>query len=225
MTCHNVDEFWRIQVKSDAWEQVLHLGQKKEFKHGEVIINAGELVEELCYLHSGVVCMKRTSWDGAEKIIMYVEENSLFSEAPFFIRRPIRSFFTCHRDATVYFFPKQTVEEMLHKYPDIARDIIETLSEKLSVLSNQSASLGLDTLDQRIVKFILLRYNSMPLNENEIVSLGSLRMKDIASILGVHRATLYKSLKELEKAKLIKMLPKNKVQIIDIDGLAALAYE
>lgn len=222
---HNVDEFWRVNVDSNVWEQVLHLGHKKEFKQGDVIINAGELVHELCYLQSGVVCMKRTSWDGAEKIIMHVEQNSLFSEAPFFINRPIRSFFTCYKDATVYFFSKNTVEKMLTGHPEIARDIIQTLSEKMSVLSNQSASLGLDTLDQRIIKFILLRYNSMPLHNNEVVSLGSLRMKDIASILGVHRATLYKSLKELEKSNLIKILPKNKLHILDIDGLSALAYE
>ena len=225
MMTHNVDEFWRVHVDSNAWEQVLHLGRKKEFKHGEVIINAGELVQELCYLQSGIVRMKRTSWDGAEKIIMHIEQNSLFSEAPFFINRPIRSYFTCYQDATVYFFSRQTVENMLPQYPEIAKDIIRTLSEKLSVLSNQSASLGLDSLDQRIIKFILLRYNSMPLHANEVISLGSLRMKDIASILGAHRATLYKSLKELEKADLIKMLPKNKVQILDVEGLAALVYE
>ena len=71
MITHDVDEFWRVHVDSHAWEQVLHLGRKKESKHGEVIINAGELVQELCYLQSGIVRMQRTAWDGSEKIIMH----------------------------------------------------------------------------------------------------------------------------------------------------------
>lgn len=225
MANFDVDEFWRIHTDSSVWEKVLHLGQKKEFKSGDIIVSAGELVTGLYYLASGVVNMKRTSWDGAEKIIMHVEQNSLFSEAPFFINRPIRSSFTCHSDATVYFFSQETVDEMLSQYPEIAKDIIRTLSEKLSVVSNQSASLGLDTLDQRIIKFILLRYNSTPLHENEVISLGSLRMKDIASILGVHRATLYKSLKVFEKNGLIQMLPKNKLKLLDVERLSELAYE
>lgn len=225
MHTQKVDEFWRVKVDSDAWKHVLHLGQKKEFRQGEIIINAGELVNKLYYLESGVVCMKRASWDGAEKTIMHIEQNALFSEVPFFINEPIRSFFACHQDAVVYCFSREAVDDMLTAHPEIAKDIIRTLSEKLSVLSNQSASLGLDSLYQRIVKFILLRYNAMPFEDNEIISLGSLRMQDIASILGVHRATLYKAFKELENMKLIKMLDRNRVHVLDIDGLAAIAYE
>ncbi|MCG8531215.1 MAG: Crp/Fnr family transcriptional regulator [Desulfovibrionales bacterium] len=225
MVTFDVDEFWRIHSDSTVWEKVLHLGQRKEFKSGDIIVNAGELVTGLYYLASGIVNMKRTSWDGAEKIIMYVEQNSLFSETPFFIKRPIRSSFTCYDDAVVYFFPHETVDEMIVVYPEIAKDIIRALSEKLSVVSNQSASLGLDTIDQRIIKFILLRYNSMSLRENEVISLGALRMKDIASILGVHRATLYKSLKELERNGLIELLSKNKLKLLDVEKLSTLAYE
>lgn len=74
------------------------------------------------------------------------------------------------------------------------------------------------------MKFVLLRYNAMELPSNDIVSLGSLRMKDIASILGVHRATLYKSLKSLERVGIIKILRDNKLQILNMEALAAIAY-
>ncbi|WP_272700204.1 Crp/Fnr family transcriptional regulator [Desulfovibrio sp. Fe33] len=224
MQTPHINEFWRIQVNSDAWNKVLGLGVRKEFKHGEHIVFAGELVTELRYLQSGTVSMKRTSVDGNEKIIMHVEQNSLFSEVPFFTREPIDSSFICHKDAVVYSFCKETVDRMLETHPCIAKDIIHTLSHKVNVLSNQLASLGLDTLEQRIVKFVLLRFNSMELPSNDIVSLGSLRMQDIASILGVHRATLYKTFKSLESHGLIRILRENKLQILDIDALTAIAY-
>jgi len=47
MHTQQVDEFWRIKVDSDVWKQVLHLGQRKEFRHGDIIIDAGELVNRL----------------------------------------------------------------------------------------------------------------------------------------------------------------------------------
>jgi CRP-like cAMP-binding protein len=225
MHTQQVDEFWRIKVDSDVWKQVLHLGQRKEFRHGDIIIDAGELVNRLYYLESGVVSMKRASRGGAEKIIMHIEENTLFGEVPFFMHQPILSFFICHQDAVVYSFSREAVDGMLARHPEIAKDIIRTLAEKVSALSNQSATLGLDSLYQRIVKFILLRYNSMPLEDNEIISLGSLRMRDIASILGVHRATLYKALKELEHMNLIRMLDRNRIHVLNVDELAAIAYE
>ncbi len=224
MPVQQIDEFWRIKVDSDAWDKVLHLGMQQKFKQGERVVYPGERVTQLRYLHSGAMRMKRTSLDGNEKIIMHVERNSLFSEVPFFTGEHISSYFTCHKDAVVYSFSRDTVDDMLVTHPDIAKDIIRTLSLKVSVLCNQLASLGLDTLEQRIVKFILLRYNAAPLSSNEIISLGSLRMKDIASILGVHRATLYKALKSLEKLGLIKMLSENRLQILNIDALAAIAY-
>lgn len=225
MPQQKVEEFWRVRIDSNVWEQVLHLGLRQKFSHGEEIISAGERVERLCYLHSGEVCMKRTSMEGSEKIIMHIAQHSLFCEVPFFTDCPITSSFVCHQDATVYFFPRETVDAMVAEHPEIAKDIIRTLSEKVSVLCNQSASLGLDSLEQRIVKFILLQYNSLPLHSNEIISLGSLKMKDIAGILSVHRVTLYKAFKELESRGFIKMLSRNRLQIIDIESLSAIAYE
>lgn len=225
MLIQKIDEFWRIKGETATWKNVLHLGQKQKFEQGETIINAGELVTNLCYLHSGAVCMKRTSWDGGEKIIMHIEQETLFCEVPFFTSRPIRSSFVCHSDATVYFFSKKTVDTMLAEYPEIAKDIINILSEKVSLLSNQSASLGLDSLEKRIVKYILLQYNSAPLQANETISLGSLKMKDIASLLGVHRVTLYKAFKDLEKMNLIEMHSNNSLRILDADALSAIAYE
>ncbi len=220
----HIDEFWRIKINSNTWNKVLKLGIRQEFKHGDSIICAGELVTTLRYLQSGVVCMKRTSFDGNEKIIMQIESNSLFGEVPFFTKEPISSSFTCYDDAVVYSFPKDTVEKMMETHPCIAKDVIYRLSQKVSVLSNQLASLGLDTLEQRIVKFLFLRYNSMDLSSNETISFGPMRMKDIASILGVHRITLYKALKTLEKAGFIKMLGEHKLQLLNIDALAAIAY-
>jgi CRP-like cAMP-binding protein len=225
MDTHSVDEFWRIQGASGAWNQVLHLGRRKEFKSGEAIIHAGERVDSLCYLQSGEVSMRRTSCDGGEKILFHVGANTVFCETPVFIDQPIRSAFVCHEDAVVYFFTKDVVDRMLAEYPEIAKDIIRTLSEKLSVLSNQSASLGLDSLCQRIVKFILLRYNSLSLPENEVVTFGSLRIKDVASILGVHRVTLYKAFKELEKMRLIRMIDKKSLRVLDVEALIRIAYE
>ena len=224
MQTPQIDEFWRIKVNSDAWNKVLHLGICQKFKQGDHIVYAGELITHLRYIKSGAVRMKRTSLDGNEKIIMHVEQSSIFCEVPFFTGEPIYSSFSCHKDAVIYSFSKHTVDKMLDIYPNIAKDIIHTLSQKVSVLSNQLASLGLDTLEQRIVKFILLRYNSASLSSNEIISLGSLRMKDIASILGIHRATLYKAFKSLEKMQLIKMLSENRLQILNIDALSAIAY-
>ncbi|ACS79423.1 Crp/Fnr family transcriptional regulator [Maridesulfovibrio salexigens] len=224
MSTLKIDEFWRIKGNSDVWNKVIDLGVRQEFKKGEHIILAGETVTELHYLRSGSVRMVRTSLEGNEKVIMHVEHHSLFCEVPFFTEEPITSSFSCHEDAVVYSFPKDTVDNMLAAHPSIAKDIIRTLSMKVSVLSNQLASLGLDTLEKRIVKFILLRYNSTELAENDTISLGSLSMKGVASILGVHRASLYKALKSLEKAGYIRILAENRLQLLNIDALAAIAY-
>ncbi|WP_415717943.1 Crp/Fnr family transcriptional regulator [Maridesulfovibrio sp.] len=217
-----IDEFWRIKVNSDAWNKVLHLGVRQEFKQGETIVHAGEKVTELRYIESGTVCLKRTSMEGNEKIIMCVDKNSLFSEVAFFTGEEMHSTFCCQKDAVIYAFSKDTVDDMLDRHPYIAKDILRTLSLKVSVLSNQLASLGLDRMEQRVAKFILLRYSSEPL-ASKIISLGCLKMKDIASILGVHRASLYKTLKTMEKAGLIELLGENRMLIHDIEGLTELA--
>lgn len=223
MPKHPVDEFWCINVDSKAWAQVLHLGVRQTFRRGDAIVDAGEHVTQLRYLQSGVVCMKRTAMDGNEKILMHVEANSLFCEVPFFLGDEMHSAFTCHQDAVVYCFPRDVVDAILERHPAIAKDIIHTLSVKVSVLSNQLASLGLDTLEQRIAKFILLRYNASSLADDGMISFGTLRLKDVASILGVHRATLYRAFRAMERMQLIRLLNENRLQVLDVEALVSMA--
>ncbi len=214
-----LDEFWRITSDGQAWSKLLHLAQSKKFSKGDVIFFEGENVEQLCYLQKGAVRVVRISPGGAEKIILHLEENTLFGEAPFFTEQPLLSSFICQEDAVVWFFSKSSVyDELLPNHPTIAKDIIKTLAEKLHVLSNQSASLGLDSLNSRICKFIVLRYQENP-HENGMVDLGSIRMQDLANILGVHRITLYRAMKEIEKSGIIELVDKKKIRILDMNRL------
>lgn len=224
MLSSHLDEFWKIQVDGSEWRKLFHLGSKKTFAKGDVIFFEGEKVEQLCYLEKGAVRVIRISPDGVEKILMHVAENTLFGEAPFFTEQPLRSSFICQKDAVVWSFSKECVySELLPNHLEITKDIIKTLSAKLSALSNQSATLGLDNLYSKICKFIHLRYLESGA-EDPVVDLGSIKMQDIASILGVHRITLYKAFRELEKKGVIGQLGKKHLKIINFERLTTLSH-
>jgi CRP-like cAMP-binding protein len=224
MLSSHLNEFWRIKVDAPEWKKLLHLAYQKKYAKGDVIFFEGQKVEQLCYLEKGAVRIIRISPDGVEKILMHVAENTLFGEAPFFTEQPLLSSFICQSDAVVWFFSKECVHnELLPNHPEITKDIIKTLAAKLSALSNQSATLGLDSLYSKICKFIHLRYLENGA-QDPIVDLGSIKMKDIASILGVHRITLYKAFKELENKGIIEQLNTKQLKILDFERLTTLRH-
>lgn len=224
MPSSHLDEFWRVKADAPEWKKLFHLAYQKKYAKGDVVFFEGERVEQLCYLQKGAVRVIRISPDGVEKILLHVDENTLFGEAPFFTEQPLLSSFVCQSESLVWFFPKDVVyNELLPNHFEITKDIIKTLSAKLSALSNQSATLGLGSLHSKICKFVHLRYLEDGA-QNPVVDLGSIKMQDVASILGVHRITIYKAFKELEKQGIIQQLGKGQLKILDFERLTTLSH-
>src|SRR6218665_3362826 len=195
-----MEDFWRIRATDTAWKGVLHLASPRRYSRGEVIIRAGEMVDSLFYLESGEVRMIRTSMEGSEKILMYIEEGTLFGETPFFTGQPILSTFVCSRPAVIWRFSRHSVyADLLPNHPEIVSSLLHTFAAKVSTLSNQSASLGMQNVAERLCTFLYVTSGESISGAHGAELKLSMKMRDIANLLGVHRTTLYKAIRDLEK--------------------------
>ena len=103
-------------------------------------------------------------------------------------------------DCIAYSFSRQCVmSEILPRHPDLMLALLKTLALKVRILSNQTVCLSLDDLSSRICKFLHLRQNEQDQEGGaQFVSPG-LNQQELANLLGVHRVTLNKALRELER--------------------------
>jgi CRP-like cAMP-binding protein len=209
-------EFSRIPPVAECWQQVLSYGRRLKFLKGVQICHAGTDSASLFFLVSGEIRLTRSSLDGREKIIWSIGPGSLFGETPFFDELPARSAMVAAKDCTVYAFARQCVlSEILPRHPDLMLALFRSLALKVRVLSNQTVCLSHDDLPSRICKYLHLRQQGEPAGTGALAVSPGLNQQELANLLGVHRVTLNKSLRELEKAGILGPYSRDEVYILN----------
>ena len=114
----------------------------------------------------------------------------------------------------------ERTETISRERPDLISNLLLSMSRKLRILSNQASSLYVDNLLVRVCKFMAqhLEPDSRPLTAN----LGISR-QEMASLLGVHRVSLYKVLKQQEEEGLFGPFEGNAVVILQPEEFFRLA--
>ena len=195
-------EFTHIPPEAGVWRQVLDLGTRLRFRKGEEIMHGGEKGEYLYYVHQGEARLMRTTLDGREKILMSMRSGTVTGETPFFDEVPARSSIVAGTDCVVYAFSRDCVlHEILPNYPALTLALLHSLASKVRVLCNQSVSLSLEELPPRICRFL------------------HLRMRD------VHRVTLNKALRELEREAVLGPYSRDEVYIVDMERFHELSLK
>jgi len=179
-----------------AWRSVLPLARQMKRSKGEEV----EQGKDLLFLDRGRVCLVAQGWDGTEKLIWSIREGCIFGEAPFFDPIPNKATFTCAADCVIYAFSTQAVARISRERPDLLQNLLQTMARKLRILAYHAASLYLDDMAARVCKFLSQRIvpGSSPLT-------AKIRMsrQEMANLLGMHRISLYKALRQLEERGLL----------------------
>lgn len=214
-------EFTHIPPEAGVWRQVLHLGNRLIFHKGSEIMHSGQEGAYLYFLYQGEVRLMRTTLDGREKILMCMTAGGVTGETPFFDEVPAHSSIVAATDCVVYAFSQDCVRhEIIPHYPELTLALLQSLASKVRVLCNQSVSLSLEELPSRICRFLRLRVRD---GDNAPCVSPGLNQQELANLLGVHRVTLNKALRELEKESIIGPYAKDEVYILDMDRFLELA--
>lgn len=208
------NEIAHVKTVGSSWQKVLPLGMERHLTKGTVIMRAGQIVDTLYYLTSGEVRMERSNLDGLQKTYWYIGPDCVFGETPLFHRMPTTLTAVCTKPTIVYLFSRDTlIHKILPNNPELFMEIVETLAHKVRVLTNQIATLSMDALNIRICKYL---HNALERDEQGhlFVSLH-ISQQTLANVLGVHRVSCNRALRELEKKGIISECTNKKIYIRD----------
>lgn len=188
--------FKELREMNSPWRTVLHLATRCVLSKGERI----SLGRKLYFLEQGKVRLTQQSLEGTEKILWYIHEGCLFGETPFFDPLPSEGYFICSVESVVYAFSAQSLDIVRREYPDLLMNLARSMARKMRALSHQAASLYLDSVLVRTCKFLAQRI--VPGSDPPIADVGISR-REMAALLGVHRISLYKILRQQEEIGLL----------------------
>lgn len=216
-------ESYDLAGLTQEWRKFFHLGVRHAYPRGAIIANGGEKVDRIYYLEQGEVRLVRSLVDGKEKILFRMHQGMLVGEVPFLDGLPSMSSLVAATNSTLYSFERSVVENRIFpESPALMFATMRAMASKIRMLCNQSVDISTVELSTRICRFIAIRSRNGAMENQRRVNLA-LNQQELSSLLGVHRVTLNKALRELENRGVIGAYSRKGIDILDEQRLLALA--
>jgi CRP/FNR family transcriptional regulator len=120
-------------------------------------------------------------------------------------------------------FPRKKLETLLVQLPRLERKLLGTTAHELAAAQDQMMLLGRKTASERVASF-LVQLSQRAVKRRRPASPLDVPMSrtDIADFLGLTTETVSRTLTKLRRAKLIAAGQRNRVDILDLEGLKEL---
>jgi CRP-like cAMP-binding protein len=200
---------------NSSWRSVLPLAKHNRLTKGEYV----QMGKDLLFLERGSVRLAHQNIEGTEKVLWYIREGCIFGEAAFFDSVPDETYCICATACSVYAFSPANVKRISVERPELLLNLFQSMGRKLNMMCCQASSLYLDSVLVRVCKFLSPRIvlGSSPLTANI-----NMPQQEMASLLGVHRISLYRVLRQQEERGLFGPMRNNSITILQPNDFYAL---
>jgi len=177
------------------------LGKLKRYVEGSFLFQAEEKATGFYYVEIGEIRVFKMDEQGRELEVARLGPGDFLGEAIAFVSGRFPFYAQAAKDSSVFYFEAKALFRRIESDPAIARFFIGLLAQKCVVLSSRVESLGLRTVGQRLIQYLLARcYGS----GHCLVEL-KIKKGDLAKILGTISETVSRSLKQMQEEGLIEV--------------------
>ncbi len=201
------DIFLLKGLNENEKQKVISMFSKSsKFKKGDVIYSANTFKSALGVILNGTASATAENSDGFFKK-SFTKGNIFGAAAIFGDGGAYVSQIIARTDCEVLFIDEAVLKKIFALYPLTSLNYISFLSDKIRFLNQKLNMISSPSAEDTVYKYLIEN-----MNDNHIVSL-SVSMSLLAKMLGLSRATLYRSFDALEsKGKIIKQ--NNEIKVI-----------
>nr|WP_121272339.1 response regulator [Pedobacter schmidteae] len=185
----------------------------RNVKKRQVIYYEGDDVSGIYLIISGRVKTVKLSADGRELLTGIYGQDQYFGIPAFLSHEPYAETAEALEDATICLLPKEMVEELLNKYPDVTRQFIQILSNNLLDKEEQLLQLAYHSVRKRMAE-VLIRLCKQE-KQDTVLNLKVSR-DNLAAMAGMATETVSRILSDFRDEEIIE---KKGSQIIILDEL------
>lgn len=212
----------------DVFLEVFAGAPVRELSPGEALISAGSPADQVYNIQSGVLRVCRTGRDGRRQVLAFLFRDNFVgltaTDTYFFSVEAVTA-------ARVACCPRRRLMERLEEDPSAERTFLNMMFRVVEDMLDVVFSLGQRSASERLAVFLLYLRHWHRLTEG-IADDASHRLaevnlpmsrEDIADFLGLKKETVSRSFRDLEERGLILRRDAQRVRILKLDELRALA--
>lgn len=204
-----------------AWEEILHIGSRRTYSKGTIITPPDEELFDIFYIEKGKIRMVFDSMEGRNRALALFEAGSVFNLACAATHKEASGQYECAEDVAIWHIPGKVLHDhdFISVYPALVTCMVQQLGTLVLTYHTALTDMLLDDFIIRFCRFLL----SMSIKHGSLEFEAAGSQEKIASMLGVHRTTLARSIQHLKREKIISSFTKNKVEILDLERLRRMA--
>ena len=185
----------------------------KVFAPDAVVFWDGDTETNLYYLQYGSLKVLKTSPEGREQVLRFLDAGEIFNEIGVFAKRANPATAIALEESGIWLLPRQALEDVLLTHPRTALQIMETMADRFISLVALTADLSLRTVEARFAKLLLEQAEGDVIERRRWTT-----QTEMASHLGTVPDVLGRVIRELTKAGIIEM-DKQHIRILDREEL------
>lgn len=185
---------------------------KKRYVKGSYILEQDSPIHHLHFLLSGRVIVTVLHHDGQEKTLAIHEAGAFFGETAYFDGNPSITNARALEDSVIIRMGPQELNNLFRSNPDAIMEILNSLGEKIRLLTFQVEYLSFMNNEHKIVSLLLslFRTQGLPCGpQGNCPCSGGLMLQnritdqEISNLLGIRREIVTKKLRKLRDLELI----------------------
>lgn len=203
-----------------CWEGMLSYATRLVYGRGSIIPH--DQSNSFYYLEEGIVGIFYNSSSGTERLTLLIHPGCIFNEARAASGLEAEGSFVCLKNSIVWRFPKKLLDDQLFicRHPEAIANLISSMGTKILTHYIFLAEMGTGSHEKHLCRFILALWRE----NGEAGSFPChMTQQQVASLLGIHRTTLARLVRELKRRGVISSFTAGRIAIEDPDRLAALA--
>lgn len=197
-----IGNHWIFQnLDSEDVMALSHEALRKKSAKGESLFLQGDPADEMFLIKGGRIKLSKVLEDGTELMLDirkagdFVGENMFSEEGAY----PVSA--VCLEDTLTCGFSRQQFEELVLKHPNVGLQIIKTMSERISSLTDRVGSLAAANIEDRLYGVLsnVAKEHGTKSDKGLMIQFP-LTHEDLGFLTGAHRVSITRAMKALKDA-------------------------
>ncbi len=208
-------------LSADEFQNISLNKITESFKRGSIIYQEGNRMKGFYCVHSGIIKIFKTGFDGKEQIIRFAKPGDIIGYRSVLSNEPACTTAEVIEDCIICNIPATTLFHLVKTNGDFALELMQLTCKELGEANEYLTDIAQKTVRERLAEIILNLESEFGSDEDSVLRI-TLTREEMANLVGTATESVIRLLSEFKADRLIS-LNGRKIKILDKPGLKRIA--
>ncbi|MDX9946956.1 MAG: Crp/Fnr family transcriptional regulator [Bacteroidales bacterium] len=189
----------------------------RQYRRGDVLYQEGNRISGFYCIHSGIIKVFKTGFDGKEQIIRFAKAGEIIAYRSVLSNEPACTSAKVIEDCQVCFIPSEILISLIKTNSAFSLELLKLACHELGEANSFITDIAQKTVRERLAEILLLLMNDFGIDDQNNLKI-SLTREELANIVGTATESVIRLLSEFKSDKLVE-LNGRKIRILNRKGL------